>query len=187
MKEKRNLRRYFTDQKRSSKERGIEFLLTFDEWLKEWVDSGHLHERGRKKGQYCMARFGDTGPYAVGNVKIILHSDNVVEGQIGKPKPAEMMENLRLCRIATPASEETKLKISIANKGKTLGKPKAEKTRLKMLEANRQRSKFTLSEVQVIRSSYIPRKLSQRRLAEMYGVSELTIWNIINNKVWALD
>jgi hypothetical protein len=65
--------------KYSARNRNIPFLLTFDEWLKEWEDSGHLHERGCRKGQYCMARFGDQGPYAIGNVKIILHTQNIAE------------------------------------------------------------------------------------------------------------
>ena len=62
----------FCSQKCSAKERGIEWLLSFEEWYKIWVDSGKFPLRGRKKGQYCMARFGDVGPYSVDNVKIIL-------------------------------------------------------------------------------------------------------------------
>jgi hypothetical protein len=63
-------------QKCSAKRRGIEFLLTFEEWLKVWTDSGHLHERGRRKHEYCMARNGDCGPYAVGNVSITTMEEN---------------------------------------------------------------------------------------------------------------
>lgn len=44
--------------------------LTFEEWLQIWVDSGHLHERGRKRGQYVMSRVNDLGSYEVGNVFI---------------------------------------------------------------------------------------------------------------------
>ncbi len=63
-------------QKARAGKRGIEFLLTFEEWLKIWEDSGHIHERGRLKHQYCMARNGDCGPYAVGNVSIITMEEN---------------------------------------------------------------------------------------------------------------
>lgn len=63
-------------QKARASKRGIEFLLTFEEWLKIWTDSGHLHERGRLKHQYCMARNGDCGPYAVGNVSIMTMEEN---------------------------------------------------------------------------------------------------------------
>lgn len=56
--------------------RGVEFLLTFEEWYKIWQDSGHYHEMGRRGNQYCMARTGDKGPYAVGNVRITTCSEN---------------------------------------------------------------------------------------------------------------
>jgi hypothetical protein len=39
--------------------------------------------RGSKKGQYCMARFDDKGPYAIWNIKCILGSDNIREAQCG--------------------------------------------------------------------------------------------------------
>lgn len=58
---------------------GTEFLLTFEEWINIWLDSGHLEERGHCRGQYVMARFGDKGPYAVGNVKIITAEENCSE------------------------------------------------------------------------------------------------------------
>lgn len=63
-------------QKARAAKRGIEFLLTFEEWLKIWTASGHLHERGKFKHQYCMARHGDCGPYAVGNVSIVTMEEN---------------------------------------------------------------------------------------------------------------
>lgn len=59
---------------------GIDFQLTFKQWWAIWCFSGHWHERGRHRGQYVMARTGDIGPYAVGNVKIILHEINSAEG-----------------------------------------------------------------------------------------------------------
>ena len=105
----------FYQHKADASNRRIEWLLTFDDWLKVWQDSGLLDQRGSRKGQYCVARFGDTGPYAVWNVKIILHSDNVSEGQKGKAK-----------------SEETKQKMR---------KPKSAQHRAKLAEINRKRSK----------------------------------------------
>jgi hypothetical protein len=60
----------------AERQRGIQFLLTFDEWKKIWEDSGHLRERGKLAHQYCMSRIGDAGPYAVGNVRIITNSEN---------------------------------------------------------------------------------------------------------------
>jgi hypothetical protein len=67
----------FRFQRYSANRRGIPFDLTFDQWWAIWQASGHWNERGCKKGQYCMSRVGDQGPYAVGNVFIQLHADNV--------------------------------------------------------------------------------------------------------------
>jgi hypothetical protein len=94
----------FYSQRASASDRGIDFLLTFSEWLDIWAASGHLSERGKRIGCYCMARYGDTGPYSVDNVKIIMFGDNVSEGQ-SKPK-----------------SLQWRLNIGLANKGKHFGK-----------------------------------------------------------------
>lgn len=66
----------FQFQKDRAKARGIKWDMTFDQWFKIWTESGHLHERGCRKGQYVMARFGDKGPYAIGNVKICTVEEN---------------------------------------------------------------------------------------------------------------
>lgn len=60
-----------------AKRRGIEFIITFEEWCNIWEKSGKFAQRGRKKAQYCMARFGDKGPYAIGNVEIITNEENI--------------------------------------------------------------------------------------------------------------
>jgi hypothetical protein len=72
-------RRAFSSHKAHSTERGIAFLFTFEEWWSVWQQSGHWHERGRRSDQYVMARFGDRGPYAVGNVKIVTAKANAAE------------------------------------------------------------------------------------------------------------
>ena len=69
----------YTNHKNHARRRGIPFLLTFEEWCDIWYDSGKFAERGHSKGQYVMARFGDKGPYAVGNVQIITCSENMAE------------------------------------------------------------------------------------------------------------
>lgn len=55
--------------------RGIEFNMTFPQWWAVWQASGKWNERGRGQG-YVMARTGDIGPYAVGNVYICTQSQN---------------------------------------------------------------------------------------------------------------
>lgn len=60
--------------RKNAKRRGIPFLLTFDQWLHIWGDK--LDRCGKHAGQYVMARFGDSGPYAVGNVEIVTVEQN---------------------------------------------------------------------------------------------------------------
>jgi hypothetical protein len=74
--DERIARRKFTVHKYGAKQRGIGFEFTFGEWWGIWLSSGHWGERGCRKDQYCMARNGDTGPYAVGNVRIITNEEN---------------------------------------------------------------------------------------------------------------
>jgi hypothetical protein len=64
-------------QRAQAVRRGIDFFLTFDEWWSLWEP--HWSKRGKKSNDLCMARTGDTGPYAVGNVKIITVRDNLKE------------------------------------------------------------------------------------------------------------
>ena len=47
----------YNNHKASAKNRGIEFLMTYQEWIGVWTDSGMLLERGRGANEYCMARF----------------------------------------------------------------------------------------------------------------------------------
>lgn len=123
------LRNAFFIQRHSSEERGILFLLTFEEWLQIWQDSGHLHERGRKKGQYCMARFNDTGPYAVWNVKIMQHCLNVAEGQIGRKASFETRRKQSCSMRGIKKSEEHKQKDREAHLGKKHSEASLQKMR----------------------------------------------------------
>ncbi len=69
----------YTQQKSHAKSRGIEFLLTFEEWWSYWT--GVFHLRGKAPGQLCMSRYNDEGAYEVGNVSIKFHSENVAEAR----------------------------------------------------------------------------------------------------------
>jgi hypothetical protein len=66
----------YASQKSHAKARGVQFKLTFDEWLQWWHDTGHYHERGRGKLNYVMARFGDKGAYELGNIYCCTVSEN---------------------------------------------------------------------------------------------------------------
>jgi len=74
----------FYPTKGNARKRGIPFHLTRKQW--EWLwerefGPNWLHYRGVRHGQYCMARFGDRGAYEIGNVRIILTTDNTREGR----------------------------------------------------------------------------------------------------------
>ena len=77
--ESRYWRRKWQNHKDNAPYRNAKFLMSFEEWMKVWFDSGHAHERGRGKGKFCMARFNDAGDYVVGNVKIISFEENEAE------------------------------------------------------------------------------------------------------------
>lgn len=74
----------FQRQRSAASHRGIEWKFSFEEWLKVWQESGHLHERGRLRGQYQMSRNGDVGPYAPYNVRIVPISVNLAERDVRK-------------------------------------------------------------------------------------------------------
>jgi hypothetical protein len=68
-------RKSYLRQLHNAKKRGIRWVFTFAEWWDIWEKSGKWTERGRGHG-YCMARHGDRGAYAIGNVKIIPATEN---------------------------------------------------------------------------------------------------------------
>lgn len=80
----------YNAHKSRAKRRGIDFLLTYEEWKLIWDQSGK--PRGRGSDLYCMARHNDVGPYAVWNVSIITNCENskfsVTHRDYKKWKPA---------------------------------------------------------------------------------------------------
>ena|SRR5258705_13812998 len=75
-------KRAYQFQKNVALQRGISWEFTYETWLAWWLDQLGLEwqlMRGRKAGQYCMARYGDAGAYNEQNVRCILHTDNTKE------------------------------------------------------------------------------------------------------------
>lgn len=66
----------FTFQKKQAALRGIEWMLTFDEWFGFWQESGCWETRGQKAHQHCMCRYMDIGPYSLDNIYIDTTSNN---------------------------------------------------------------------------------------------------------------
>ena len=81
-----DLRRSFRTQRNHSTARGIVWGFTFEQWLDVWYESGHLHQRGRGRGCYVMARHGDVGPYMPSNVSIILYEQNAADSRANHPR-----------------------------------------------------------------------------------------------------
>ena len=91
-------------QRVKARQRNIDFLLTFDEWWTIWRASGKWEQRGNGMGSYCMARYRDTGPYAVGNVRICTHQEN--------------LDETRDLRRGIPISDATRKRMSDAAKAR---------------------------------------------------------------------
>jgi len=68
--------RAFQEQRSGAKKRGIEWQLTWEEWLNWWESTGQINNRGKYKGQYVMCRHGDTGPYSLSNIYCDLTDNN---------------------------------------------------------------------------------------------------------------
>lgn len=100
----------YKQQRENSERRGISFELTFAQWWLIWYRSGKYHLRGRRLGQYCMARKGDRGPYAVGNVEIKKNEENRSEFVF----TAEHRKKMSLAGKGRVCSYETRLKRSLS-------------------------------------------------------------------------
>ena len=67
----------YTVHKAHAKSRGVEFTLTFEAWWALWEP--HWAQRGKRVGDYCMARSDDKGGYTPGNVVVKPVEANLVE------------------------------------------------------------------------------------------------------------
>jgi hypothetical protein len=71
----------WSSQRSNAKRRGIEWGLSFFEWMTIWNESGKWDQRGLGIGKYCMARKMDSGGYTADNVYITTCDDNVRDYQ----------------------------------------------------------------------------------------------------------
>lgn len=71
--------RVYAAQRRNAGVRGISWDFDLWSWWQVWEASGKWAQRGKKTGQYVMARYNDTGPYSTDNVKIITCNENIRE------------------------------------------------------------------------------------------------------------
>jgi hypothetical protein len=93
--------------KGNARVRNIPFLITFEEWRDIWLESGKWDQRGYRRGQYCMARYGDKGAYEVGNVRICLveenHAERLENYYVGSPGELNPAYGKDYWASATPA------------------------------------------------------------------------------------
>lgn len=114
-----NPERYgYRAHKNRAARRNIEFLLTFEEWLTIWLESGKLAQRGTGSLDYCMARHGDAGPYAIGNVRICTNRENCAEAKQGKTVSKETRERLSISHRGKSPSEAQRKAISMTLKAR---------------------------------------------------------------------
>lgn len=110
----RIFKKKYQEHKGRARRCNIAFLLSFEEWFKIWKESGHLHERGSRRGQYVMARFNDIGPYAIGNIKIITTEKNVSEANLGKEFTPSHKLRIGRAHLGMKRSTETRSRIRLA-------------------------------------------------------------------------
>ena len=60
-------RRAYLSQKHNARRRGIEFRLSFDQWMTFW--GADIDRRGRGECNLQMQRIADAGAYEIGNIK----------------------------------------------------------------------------------------------------------------------
>lgn len=127
----------YLTQKSHAKSRGIPFLLTFDEWWDIWKTSGKWEHRGKCRGQYVMARNGDTGPYAKDNVRICTGTENISEIIVTE----EMRQQMSESRRGRQHSAQGRQNMSAAQKKSWLSRSRSpsDEARRKMSEAQKAR------------------------------------------------
>lgn len=133
----KDAKRKYKCHKDAAKSRNIDFLLTFDEWWDIWNQSGKWEERGRKRGQYCMSRYGDTGSYSADNVFIQPHGQNIKDANKGRIKSNKIRSKIGEARKGKKRpifSDQHRQKISEArkkqfppNKGRTFSEEHKQK------------------------------------------------------------
>jgi hypothetical protein len=149
------IRKAFTLQRLGARDRGIAFLLTFEQWKAWWeaqLGPDWFAMRGVGYGKYCMARYGDAGPYKLGNIKCMLHVENHREGNLGKQHA-----------LGYRHTEEAKQRIGAASKQNKYGA-----------------YKLRAADIPRIRRA----KGTNREVAQRFGISSSFVCMIKNGQRW---
>jgi hypothetical protein len=68
-----------------SKQRNIEFNLTFTEWYNWWLSNG-IDKNIESNHSMCMCRKGDVGPYSLDNIYFATRATNTSHARQNKPR-----------------------------------------------------------------------------------------------------
>jgi len=112
---RKQLRIKYGNQRKSAKERGIDWQFTFESWILWWGEDIYL--RGPHKGQLVMARYGDVGPYHPDNVRKITCTENAQECWTGRKHSTDTLTKMSQAQKGKIVSAETKQRQS-ENSGK---------------------------------------------------------------------
>jgi len=80
----------YWDQQSHAKQRNIDWQFTYESWLEWWGED--IQNRGCRKGQLVMARYGDVGPYHPSNVRKATTMENHQEAKVGNQHSAKTIQ-----------------------------------------------------------------------------------------------
>lgn len=92
----------------------VRMLMTLEECSQKWIDSGQLHNRGLRKGQYCLSRHDDLGDYTVDNCVVELTSVNAARAKLNRPVSQATKDKMSKTRKGVTFTQEHKDAISEA-------------------------------------------------------------------------
>lgn len=110
----------FRQQKNNALARRVPWAITFPQWMQFWIDSGHWDDRARTRDGYVMARRGDTGAYALGNIYITTLAQNVADYQTTLKRRGVLCADgwNRLPERSSRVSSKTRTKVARLGKGR---------------------------------------------------------------------
>lgn len=131
----------YTSQKYLAGKRGIDWQFTYEEWIDWWGTD--IVNRGPKSGQLVMARTGDIGPYHPSNVRKATVEENVSEAHLGKTVIYNKEAALKRAKSNTgkKRTAEQKITMSSAQKNRFSSNPVSEETKKKISAANKPHTK----------------------------------------------
>ena len=183
----------FKCQRQAARNRKIEWLFEFEEWLAWWaaqLGPDWQDKRGKKRGHFVMARKKDKGPYASWNVECKLATQNSSEANRGEKCAKSCVADVVALKIFKAKGTNRSVAIQF---GVSTGVVSAIKRKVHyrhvtsgLTHPQRQRgplpgdlntcTKIPDADISKIRSS----AESVKSLAERYGVSKGHIYDIKN-------